>query len=168
MRLNSKLGLIAITICTLSLSACGNKTNSHSTREQPATSKRESSHKKTQTTVKKADEKVTSTESTESVSSSQSVESSSLSSSNSNNAAASSESSKWMINNADEALSYITQQKGDEGWTVVGGTFGGAHSGYDSNGQPNAAPADYVPYCTLQNSDGDMYYVFADGGIKSE
>lgn len=72
----------------------------------------------------------------------------------------------WVVHNADEAQNLITKQMGDQGWQVVGGTFGGAHLGYDENGKPNPVPEGYVPYITLQNNKDQSYTVSATGEIK--
>lgn len=90
--------------------------------------------------------------------------SSSSSSTKSDNSSESSEdqkgSSKVHLNGGQSSVDYITKKMGDQGWTVTGGTYGGAHG----------APTDgnYVPYNSVQNDNGDVYYVYQDGRIEKQ
>ncbi|KRL56630.1 hypothetical protein [Furfurilactobacillus rossiae] len=174
---------LAITVLSaLLLTACGNSNSksSSSTSSKPRLSKTSKQNKKArqQSSDKAKSESIseskdsssqTASTSSQPVSQSQSsTESSSTTaaqSSNSSNEASSNDESGWIVHNADEATSLITEKMGDQRWTVVGGTFGGAHSGYDENGNPNPVSKDYVPYISLQNSNGDMYTVSAKGEI---
>ena len=67
-------------------------------------------------------------------------------------------SSKVHLTGGQSSIDYITSKMGDKGWTIEGGTYGGAHG----------APTDgsYVPYNSVVNSDGEMYYVYQDGRIE--
>lgn len=69
-------------------------------------------------------------------------------------------SSKVHLTGGQSSVDYIKAKMGDQGWTVQGGTYGGAHG----------APKDgsYVPYNVVQNSKGDRYFVYQDGRIKKQ
>ena len=98
-----KLALIATTcLAGLTLAACGNQHHS---------SKGADSSSATSKTVR---------------SSSQKSGSSSVSQSSSS-AAASSSSAAVHLTGGQSSVDYITQKMGDQGWTIDGGTYGGAH-----------------------------------------
>lgn len=55
-------------------------------------------------------------------------------------------------------IDYINRVKGDHGWRIDAGTYGGAH------GAPTSP--DYVPYNRVVSADGnESYYVYANGAI---
>lgn len=95
-------------------------------------------------------------------SSSQKSSSSSVSQSSSSAAvsSASSSSSAVHLTGGQSSIDYIIQKMGDQGWTIDGGTYGGAHG----------APTDgsYVPYNSVRNDNGDVYYVYQDGRIEKQ
>ena len=124
----------AILFTCLTLAACGN--NSHSSKSSNSTSS-VSSHQVTKAST-----------------------SSSSSNTDSSSASSQSASSSVHLTGGQSSIDYITQKMGDQGWTIQGGTYGGAHG----------APTDgsYVPYNTVQNSDGDTYYVYQDGRIEKQ
>ena len=127
-----KLALIATTcLAGLTLAACGNQ--HHSSKGADSSS-------------------ATSKTSQKSGSSSVSQSSSS--------AAASSSSAAVQLTGGQSSVDYITQKMGDQGWTIDGGTYGGAHG----------APTDgsYVPYNSVRNDNGDVYYVYQDGRIEKQ
>lgn len=131
-----KLALIATTcLAGLTLAACGNQHHS---------SKGADSSSATSKTAR---------------SSSQKSGSSSVSQSSSS-AAASSSSAAVQLTGGQSSVDYITQKMGDQGWTIDGGTYGGAHG----------APTDgsYVPYNSVRNDNGDVYYVYQDGRIEKQ
>lgn len=131
-----KKGITVSTIlfACLTLAVCGN--NAHSTKSSNSSS-RVSSHQVTKAST-------------------------SSTSSNTNSASTSSQSASSSVHltGGQSSIDYITQKMGDQGWTIQGGTYGGAHG----------APTDgsYVPYNTVQNSDGDTYYVYQDGRIEKQ
>ena len=88
-------------------------------------------------------------------SSSQKSGSSSVSQSSSS-AAASSSSAAVHLTGGQSSVDYITQKMGDQGWTIDGGAHG--------------APTDgsYVPYNSVRNDNGDVYYVYQDGRIEKQ
>ncbi|HJA27922.1 MAG TPA: hypothetical protein H9720_06320 [Candidatus Limosilactobacillus intestinigallinarum] len=55
-------------------------------------------------------------------------------------------------------IDYLNKVKGDQGWVIDSGTYGGAH------GAPTTP--DYVPYNRVRNAAGTRcYYVYANGKI---
>lgn len=58
-------------------------------------------------------------------------------------------------------IDYITKIKGDKGWVIDGGTYGGAH------GAPTTP--DYVPYNVVRSADNsEWYFVYQDGRIVEQ
>ncbi len=86
--------------------------------------------------------------------------SSTVSQSSSSATASSASSSSVHLTGGQSSIDYITQKMGDQGWTIDGGTYGGAHG----------APTDgsYVPYNSVRNDNGDIYYVYQDGRIEKQ
>lgn len=64
------------------------------------------------------------------------------------------------LQGGDTSVAYMNKVLGDQGWTVTGGTYGGAHG----------APTDgsYVPYNDVTNSKGDNFYVYQNGRIEPQ
>ena len=77
-------------------------------------------------------------------------------SANSSGASNSSSSAAVHLTGGQSSIDYITQKMGDQGWTIDGGTYG--------------APTDgsYVPYNSVRNDNGDVYYVYQDGRIEKQ
>lgn len=71
---------------------------------------------------------------------------------NNSTAATRSSSSKVNINNADEAVSYLKRVKGNGNYTIAHGTFGMSSD----------------PYATIQDDNGNTYYVYHDGRIEQQ
>lgn len=80
--------------------------------------------------------------------------------SSSTNSTTASTNRKVHLTGGQSSINYITQKMGDQGWTIQGGTYGGAH-GTPTDGK-------YVPYNTVQNSKGDIYYVYQNGKIEKQ
>lgn len=72
------------------------------------------------------------------------------------NKQASNDSGHVHLNGGQDSIDYITQKMGDQGWTIEGGTYGGAHGGSS------------IPYNSVRNSNGDVYYVYQNGAIKKQ
>lgn len=88
----------------------------------------------------------------------QGTTSSSSSGNDSGSTSTSTSSSKVHLTGGQSSVDYITQKMGDQGWTVTGGTYGGAH-GTPTDGS-------YIPYNDVTNDDGETYYVYQDGRIE--
>lgn len=146
--MKKRLVFLAVGVLSAALLAgCGNS-NQSANNSSSSSSKTSRVEKKATTKNSKTRQSV--------ASSSEATSSSSASSDHSD-----SSSTGVHLTGGQSTIDYITKLKGDKGWTIVGGTYGGAH------GAPTTP--DYVPYNTVKSDDGtEWYYVYQDGRVVEQ
>lgn len=72
-----------------------------------------------------------------------------------------SNSSDIHLTGGQSTIDYLNKVKGNQGWVIDSGTYGGAH------GAPTSS--NYVPYNRVHNADGTKwYYVYSNGKIVED
>lgn len=142
--MKNKFALVTISVLSaLLLAGCGNNNNA---------AKSSSSSNKAAKVSHKSSGKV-SNSSHPTKNESQRMDSESSSSSSDNNGV--------HLTGGQSTIDYLIKVKGDKGWTIEGGTYGGAH------GAPTSP--DYVPYNVVKSADGsECYYVYQNGKIVEQ